>query len=101
VEEKASGALVGRIGLWRPEGWPELELVWGLLRDHHGKGYATEAARCARDHAFEAMGVDTLVSYIHPDNEPSKRVAERLGARLEQTIELFGEPAGVYRHIAA
>ena len=32
AEEKETGALVGRIGLWNPEGWPGLEVGW-LLRD--------------------------------------------------------------------
>ena len=39
------------------------------------------------------------MSYIAPANEPSKKVAERLGARYEETIELlsFG-PHCVYRY---
>ena len=99
VEEKGSGLFVGSVGLWRSPGWPELELGYWLVREGQGKGYATEAGAAARDAAFEALGADTLVSYIDPENEPSKRVAERLGARYETTIELlsFG-PHCVYRY---
>src|SRR5207253_7997909 len=32
AEERATGALVGRIGLWNPEGWPGLEVGWTLRR---------------------------------------------------------------------
>jgi RimJ/RimL family protein N-acetyltransferase len=32
VERKSDGALVGRIGVWRPEGWPATEVVWALGR---------------------------------------------------------------------
>src|SRR5829696_4722730 len=30
LEEKASGALIGRAGLLHPEGWPGFELGWTL-----------------------------------------------------------------------
>src|SRR5687767_306644 len=45
VEEKAGGALVGRIGLHNPEGWPGLEVGWLLGRAVWGRGYAPEGAR--------------------------------------------------------
>jgi RimJ/RimL family protein N-acetyltransferase len=102
LEEKETTELVGCTGLWFPEGWPELEVGYWLLQNGRGKGYATEAARRAREYAYETLGAKTLVSYIHLENEPSKRVAERIGAHYEKTIELldFG-PHCVYRHPAA
>jgi RimJ/RimL family protein N-acetyltransferase len=98
VEEKASGRLVGWNGLYEPGGWPELELGYALFRDFHGRGYATEAAERAREFAFDELRTASLVSYVHPDNEPSKRVARRLGAVAADTIELRGHPAEVFRH---
>jgi RimJ/RimL family protein N-acetyltransferase len=81
VEEKASGAFVGRVGPWRPEGWVGFELGWGLDRRFWGKGYATEAARAAGDWAFDSFPIDQLVSLIHVDNTASQNVAKRLGER--------------------
>ncbi len=99
IEEKSTGKFAGVVGLWFPEGWPELELGYWLVRAVHGKGYATEAGVKARDYAFDVVGADTLVSYIHPDNEPSKRLAERLGAGYERIIELLDHgPHCVYRY---
>ncbi len=98
LEEKTSGDMIGWTGLWHPGDWPELEIGWALFRRFHGKGYATEGARRARDHAYGEMGRTTLVSYIAPENAPSQRVAERLGATHETTIELKGETAQVWRH---
>jgi len=99
LEEKESGELVGSCGLWLPEGWPELEVGYWLLPAGQGKGYATEAAARAREHAYGPLGATTLVSYIDPGNEPSKRVAQRLGARVEATIDLCGfGPHEVWRH---
>ena len=99
VEERESGRFVGGVGLWRSEGWPELELGYWLVPQMYGKGYATEAGAEARDFAFDVVGSESLVSYIDPDNEPSKRVAERLGARFEKVIELLSHgPHRVYRY---
>ena len=90
VEIKASGAFAGAVGLLFPEGWPELELGYWLTLEQQGHGYATEAARTARQYAREVLGKQTLVSYIDPLNLPSIRVAERLGAVYEDTIALCG-----------
>jgi RimJ/RimL family protein N-acetyltransferase len=100
LEEKASGAFAGYGGLWCPEGWPDRELMWGVLPAFRGRGYATEAAYRARDYAYAELGWTTIVSYIAPENEPSRRVAERLGAKRERSIELRGGVADVWRHPA-
>ena len=99
IIEKQTGDWIGRLGPWRPNGWPGTEIGWGLAPSAWGKGYATEAVLRSRRHAYEELGATTLVSYIHPDNEPSKRVAERVGAVPEETIDLCGfGPHVVYRH---
>lgn len=97
VEERSSGALVGRVGCWNPEGWPDLEIGWTLHRSFWGRGYATEAARAALHFAFTELGRPHVVSLIHPDNARSIRVAERLGERPHGSTELMGRPVLVYR----
>ena len=79
VVERSSGRVVGRCGLWRPEGWPGVEIGWLLARDVWGHGYATEAATAWRDHAFGGLGIPELISIIDPENAASIRVAERIG----------------------
>ena len=99
VEEKEVGTFVGGVGLWFSEGWPELELGYWIIPKMHGKGYATEAGVKARDYAWETVGAKSLVSYIDPENEPSKRVAEKLGACFDKTIDLLSHgPHDVYRY---
>jgi RimJ/RimL family protein N-acetyltransferase len=100
IEEKASGALAGYTGLWKPEGWPEAEVMWGLLPAFVGRGYATEAGGRARTFAFEELRWPTAVSYIAAANTPSRQVAERLGAVREGTTELRGTAVDVWRHPA-
>lgn len=96
VEERSSGEMIGRIGCWQPEGWPGLEIGWTLRRTYWGRGYATEAARLSMDYAFEKLGPSRLISLIRLENATSRRVAEKLGEKLEGTTELFGSEALVY-----
>jgi len=86
--EKATGRLVGRAGLWNPEGWPGLEVGWLLDRRCWGRGFATEAARASLDYAFDVLGADRVISVIAPANVRSIRVAERIGETFEHRIAL-------------
>ena len=96
VEEKATGKLIGRVGLWNPEGWPELEVGWMLHRAYWGRGFASEAGRASMDAAFRVLGVKHLVSVIHPENTASIRLAERLGETFERTWVFRGLEVQVY-----
>jgi RimJ/RimL family protein N-acetyltransferase len=105
VIDKASGAFVGRIGPWFPEGWPGLELLWMVDRAYWGRGIAPEAAAAARDWVFSQLGTEIeLISLIFADNTASRRVAEKLGARYARDTELQelpGMPIGVWVHSPA
>ncbi len=79
VERKSDGALIGRVGLIQPEGWPGLEVGWTLGRPYWGQGYATESASAAMTYGFLTQPVDKLISLINPDNKASQAVAQRLG----------------------
>jgi RimJ/RimL family protein N-acetyltransferase len=96
VEERATGALIGRIGLFNPEGWPGFELGWVLGKAYWGRGYATEGARRVLDHVFADMGREHVISLIYPANAASIRVAERIGEKLEGRTQLFGREVLVY-----
>jgi RimJ/RimL family protein N-acetyltransferase len=112
VETREDGRLLGRVGflVWDTRDWrhttlaagaehAQPELGWALARAHWGNGYATEAARAARDWVRQERGVERLISLINPDNRRSQRLAERLGARASETVALFdGTPAVVWVH---
>ena len=96
VEEKATGAFVGRVGFHNPEGWPGFELGWSLAREHWGKGFASEAASAALEHAFTVMNRDHVISLIDPANVRSIAVAERLGESLEGETFVNGHRVLIY-----
>jgi RimJ/RimL family protein N-acetyltransferase len=99
VDEKSSGNFVGCVGLWQSAGWPELELGYWLLKEYQGKGYAYEAALKCKEYARKVLNARSLVSYIDPSNSPSIKLAEKMGAKYEKTIELLKHgPHCVYRH---
>lgn len=96
VVERSSGRLIGRGGLWRPEGWPGLEVGWLLESASWGRGYASELGRAVRDHAFTVLGAGHLLSVIHRDNAASIRVAQAIGGRFERGHEVDGAPCVIY-----
>ena len=100
VEERATGALAGRIGCFEPEGWPGFEVGYVLARPFWGKGYATEAAGSALRYARETLERDRIISLIDPANAASIRVAERLGAVADGMVDLSGHPTRVYAYPA-
>ncbi|MGH8993152.1 MAG: GNAT family N-acetyltransferase [Acidimicrobiia bacterium] len=105
LEERVTGALVGRAGLHRPgwEDWPGVEVGWTLHPRHWGKGYATEAGARAVAWAFEHLGLSEVFSVILPTNRRSQAVARRLGFSLleERTLSFFPtRPHGIW-HLPA
>ena len=70
-------------GAWRsfqPTISDDWEVGWHLHPHYWGHGYATEAAAGALQRAF-AAGIAELIALVDPANEPSRKVAERLGMR--------------------
>lgn len=86
VQLKASGNVVGLVGLQFPEGNPELELGWVFHPQSWGQGYATEAARAALAYAFDAVGAPRVMARIAPANAGSIAVARKLGMRHDAAL---------------
>lgn len=78
--ERGSGRWIGRVGPWRPEGWPGNEVGWGVAREFAGQGYAYEAAVACMDYAVEVLGWGDVLHTIAPDNAASIALARRLGS---------------------
>ena len=96
VENRRTRQFLGRIGLYNPLGWPDLEIGWLLARQAWGTGLATEGATAALRFAFDDIGVRRVVSLIDPRNIRSMRVAEKLGERYEGLLDHNGKTVAVY-----
>ena len=101
VDETATGAFVGQIGINQPPNFPETEIGWCVWPDYEGRGFACEAARAARDWAYQTRGLTELVSYIDPENARSIALAERLGAAHDPKATGPDPEDLVYRHPSA
>jgi len=98
VENKASGEVMGTVGLWYPVDWPEPEIKWALSRAHWGRGYASEAAVAVKKVAAKYIPETSLISLIFSDNKASIKLAESIGAKFEKEIEFRGIVAHIFRH---
>jgi len=96
VDEKASGRIIGRMGIANPTGWPGPEVGYLLGKPFWGRGYATEGARAVLNWGFEHRDFDELISLIDPENRASVRVAQKLGETLRREIELRDHHVLVY-----
>jgi RimJ/RimL family protein N-acetyltransferase len=84
---RATGAMVGGCILhWasREHGLGEIGFV--LHPDHHGHGYAAEAARPLLEFGFADVGLHRIIGRLEARNAASARVLEKLGMRREALL---------------
>jgi RimJ/RimL family protein N-acetyltransferase len=99
VERREDGTFLGICGLSYEQWYPDdLQIGWRLFQPYWGQGYASEAARAWRDHAF-AQGASRLISISDVPNTRSHRVMERLGMRLDHTATLSDDRETFDAHI--
>lgn len=81
-----TGAFAGRAGLRLlvVDEQPEIELGYGFMSEHWGKGIATEVAAEIVRVGFEEVGTGDLVCFTTTTNDASRRVMEKLGFRYEK-----------------
>ncbi|MEL6889448.1 MAG: GNAT family N-acetyltransferase [Pseudomonadota bacterium] len=98
LEERETGDPVGRVGLIRHAGWPDVELAWHLFDGAEGHGFATEAARAVKTWARDDLRLAQLHSYIDRQNTRSLAVARRLGATTNGTPAPHEPEADIWVH---
>lgn len=98
AEHKTDAIACGMIGFLNHVGWDEPELAWHIYGGYEGQGLAYEACNAAKSYGAAQFGIAAPISYCHPYNARSIKLAERLGARFEREGNLNGTPCHVYRH---
>ncbi len=76
---KQGGEFIGWFELAHLDKTTEIELGYRLLKQHWGKGYATEMSAVLRDYAFNQIGLKRIVGITHPDNGASQCVLQKTG----------------------
>ena len=93
AERKSDAKLVGMLSLfnaWRamePEFGEEPEMGWIFSHEVHGQGMAVEACRAVIEWAETTLDPTPIWAIIAPANEPSLRLADKLGfERVSDTL---------------
>lgn len=98
IDDLATGACVGQVGINAGPLFPEWELGWFVYPEFEGRGNAHEAALALLHWAKEVRRLPSLVSYVDPKNTRSASLAMRLGAVLDQDAKRPAPEDLVYRH---
>jgi ribosomal-protein-alanine N-acetyltransferase len=98
VVHRTDNRLIGYCGFFHQQvdGTDEIEIGYRFHPDYWNQGLATEAARAVRDHGFRDLNLPRLISLVHPDNLPSRRVAEKNGMSVEKETVFRGFPTLVF-----
>ena len=98
VSPRQEDTIIGYCGFfYHPEdGIEDIEIGYRLHPDYWNRGLITEAARAVRDHGLRDWRLSRVISLIHPENTPSRRVAEKNGMNIEEQITFRGFPTLLY-----
>ena len=86
IELKSENKLVGTISIedfW--ELHKQCELGWSINVNYQNKGIAFEAGQTLINHIFKNYDINRIQAFIWQGNEPSKRLALKLGFTHEGT----------------
>lgn len=100
LEEKKSGQLVGTCGLfaWNRE-WCKCGTGYELAPSAQGKGLMREALTAAFAWGFVEMQLNRIEAQIHPNNEPSLRLARSLGFQTEGLLREVARWGGSFHDL--
>ncbi|MEV0235981.1 GNAT family N-acetyltransferase [Nonomuraea sp. NPDC050786] len=87
VTLRHTGQLIGQsLLIWTSKQHCQGEIGYVLHPDHHGHGYAPEAAREMLRLGFDHLGLHRITGRLDARNTASARVLEKLGMRHEATL---------------
>ncbi len=103
VVRKSDNTIVGMVGLfnaWRelePEFGEQPEMGWIFAQEVHGQGVAGEACQAVLEWAESNLDSTPIWAIIAPENEPSLRLAAKLGFERVGDTNYNNDPTVILR----
>ncbi|MEO0340259.1 MAG: GNAT family N-acetyltransferase, partial [Bacteroidota bacterium] len=92
-----TGDCIGYTGFWYFFDEHQPELLYALLPQYAGKGYASEAAKRMVTYAFEELQYDYVSASLDQPNTKSVGVCEKIGMQLVGEKIVDGKPTLFYK----
>lgn len=96
IRRASDNEFIGSVSLATHHDGVSTEISYQLVPQWWGQGYGTEAVQRIIKHAFEDLGLTRLLAETQTANTASCRLLEKVGMRLEQTLERFGAEQAIY-----
>lgn len=74
----------------------DTEISYQLMSEWWQKGYGTEATKAIVTYGLKVLNLPRVIAETQIDNIASCRLLERIGMRLERTVERFGAKQGIF-----
>lgn len=106
VERKSDGKLIGMMAVftaWRgidPEFGDQPEMGWIFATEAHGQGLAREACDAALNWVESTLAPTPIWAIVAPANEPSLKLASKLGFEPVHETTYHGQPTVVLKRPA-
>jgi RimJ/RimL family protein N-acetyltransferase len=102
VAQRNGGPAIGHVGFFdflrgcEPSIEGQAEMGWIFATTAHGKGYAGEACKAILDWFDEAFGRTPIWALISPGNDPSMKLASKLGFVRQADGTYRGKPQTIW-----
>lgn len=97
IRRHNSAAVIGYTGLWYFFDESQPQLIYALLEEYTGQGYATEASQSIIDYAFNKLDFSYLIAATDEPHTDSQKVALGLGMRFVEKRMENDKPTLFYR----
>jgi len=93
---KADHQFVGSFAIIPVENSDQLQLGYALVKEHWGKGYATESVKGGIQYAFGYLDLAEIAGITYPENTPSQKVLLKNGFVFDKTFIEEGREMNLY-----
>ena len=98
VRKKGDAYPIGTVSFIKRDYLEDHDIGFAFLPQHHGMGYAQEAAAAVIGHVRNNNAHPVLVATVMQENLASIRLLSMLGFNFQCEIEVEGKPLHLYRN---